>query len=162
MEENVSEDCEKKIRIMRSLPFFSPFTDKELYVILQTSVWLKKNSGDIVVHEGDAGRTFFVILKGSVCIQRHTGRANLKKPILCLRKGQCFGEVAVVTGQPRTADAVAEDETFILKMDADVLDKETDSLELRSIQLKFYKIFSSILASRLVLTDDLLIKASMY
>ena len=162
MENENTEEVAKKIQIMRALPFFAPFTDHELSIIISTSAWLKFAAGDIIVKEGDTGKTFFVVLKGSICIQRHIGRANIKKPLLCLKKGQCFGEVAVVTGQQRTADAVAESETFVLRIDADSLDKETDSLELRSIQLKFYMIFSKILAQRLVLTDDLLIKAAMY
>jgi CRP-like cAMP-binding protein len=161
MEKNISEEEEKKIAIMRALPFFDPFTDNELFIILKTSVWLKCDPGDIVVNEGETGKSFFVILKGSISIQRKIGRANIKKRILCLKKGQCFGEVAVVTGQQRAADAVAECETYVLKIDADALDEETESCEFRLIQLKYYKIFSKILALRLILTDDMLIKAAM-
>ncbi len=162
MEKDISEDDKTKVKIMRALPFFSPFTDGELFSILKTSAWIKFNAGDIVVREGETGKSFFVILKGCISIQRKIGWANIKKPILCLKKGQCFGEVAVVTGQQRSADAVAECETFVLKIDADVLDEETESCEFRSIQLKYYRIFSNILAQRLILTDDMLIKAAMF
>ena len=161
MEKDISEEDEKKITIMRSLPFFNSFTDHELFIILKTSTWLKWNTGDIVVKEGETGKSFFVILKGSICINRKIGVGTKKKAILCLTKGQCFGEVSVVTGQPRAADAVAESETFVLKIDADDLDKVTETLEFMSIQLKYYKIFSKILAQRLILTDDMLIKAAM-
>ncbi len=161
MEKEISEEYEKKIKIMRSLPFFDPFTDRELLILLKTSTWLKCDAGDIIVHEGETGKSFFVILKGRICINRKIGVNNKKKAILCLTKGQCFGEVAVVTGQPRAADAVVECETYILKIDADDLDKETESFEFRSIQFKYYQIFSKILAQRLILTDDMLIRQAM-
>jgi hypothetical protein len=153
-----SEEDEKKVMIMRSLPFFTPFSDQELFIILETSRWLKCNAGEIVVKEGDTEHSFFIILKGSIRIQKRVGMASMKKPISYLKKGQCFGEMSVLTKQPRSADAVTEEETYVLKIDADTLNKETDSFEFRSIQFKFYKIFSEILAQRLAMTDMLLVK----
>ncbi len=143
---------------MRSLPFFKPFIDRELLVILDTSKWVRCGPGDIVVKEGDTEHSFYVILKGSTRIQKRVGMASLKKTIGYLKRGQCFGEMSVLTGQPRSADVVAEEETFVLKIDADTLNKETDSFDFRSMQFKFYKIFCEILAQRLDLTNKLLVK----
>ena len=156
------ESMGSKLKIMQALPFFAPFTNDELQMILQTSTWLKFGPGDVIVKEGEKGKSFFIILQGSVCIQKKIGIADIKKPILCLKKGQCFGEVAVVTGQPRGADAVAEHETSLMRINADDLDKESESLQFRSMQFKFYKIFSKVLAQRLILTDDMLVKESMF
>jgi CRP-like cAMP-binding protein len=157
-----SDSKGSRIKIMKALPFFAPFTDEEMDVILHTSAWLKFSPGDVIVKEGDEGKSFFIILQGSVCIQKKVGITSIKKPILCLKKGQCFGEVAVVAGQPRGADAVAEFETYLMRINAEDLDKENESLQFRSVQFKFYKIFSKILAQRLILTDDLLVKESMF
>ena len=154
----LSEEDEKKIMIMRSVPFFRPFTEKELSVILDTSRWLRCSPGDIVVKEGDTEHSFYIILKGSIRIQKKVGMAGMKKPISFLKKGQCFGEMSVITGQPRSADAVAEEETFALKIDADTLNEETDSFDFRSMQFNFYKIFSDILAKRLAMTNQMLVK----
>lgn len=143
---------------MRSLPFFKPFTDQELLIILETSKWLRCGSGEIVVKEGDTEHSFYIILKGSVRIQKRVGMASMKKSISYLKKGQCFGEMSVITGQPRSADVAAEEETYVLKIDADTLNKETDSFEFRSIQFKFYKIFCEILAQRLATTNMKLVK----
>jgi hypothetical protein len=156
--EILSEEDEKKISIMQSLPFFRPFTEQELFVILDTSRWLRCSPGDIVVKEGDTEHSFYIILKGSIRIQKRVGAASMKKPISYLKKGQCFGEMSVLTGQPRSADAVAEEETYVLKIDADTLNKETDSFEFRSMQFKFYKIFCEILSHRLNMTNSLLVK----
>jgi len=154
----LSEEDEKKIMIMRSVPFFRPFTEKELSVILDTSRWLRCSPGDIVVKEGDTEHSFYIVLKGSIRIQKRVGLTSLKKPVGHLKKGLCFGEMSLLTGQPRSADAVAEEETYLLKIDADTLNKETDSFDFRSIQFKFYKIFCEILAQRVDLTNKLVVK----
>ena len=154
----LSEEDEKKFMIMQSLPFFKPFTDQELIIILETSKWVKASPGDIVVKEGDTEHSFYVILKGSVRIQKRVGMASMKKSISYLNKGQCFGEMSVLTGQPRSADVAAEEETFLLKIDAETLNKETDSFDFRSIQFKFYRIFSQILSQRLAATNTKLVK----
>jgi CRP-like cAMP-binding protein len=154
MARTTSEEDDKKIKIMRALSFFEPFTDSELPAILKTSTWLKYDSGDIVVKEGASEHSFYIILKGSVSIKKQTGYANVKKVIDNLSRGQCFGEMSVISGKPRSADVVANEETFILKIDAATLQKETESFELRSLQFKFYKIFSEILAERLNMIDE--------
>ncbi|MBF0558129.1 MAG: cyclic nucleotide-binding domain-containing protein [Nitrospirae bacterium] len=158
MARSITGEDEKKIAIMRSVSFFSTLSDEELIVILDNSKWLKCSPGDIVVREGDTEHSFFIILKGSVSIQKRMGGASMKKPISKLKIGQCFGEMSVITGQPRTADAVAAEETFVLKVDADTLNKDTESFEYRSMQFKFYKIFAEILARRLAMTNMLVVK----
>jgi len=155
----LSPEDENKIKIMRAIPFFNSFTVPELAMILRTGSWLKSYTGDIILREGGAsGRSFFVILKGGVCIQKRVGGSTMKKTIRCLKKGECFGEMSVITGEPRSADAVADGETFVLKIDAETLTQDTDSFDMRSIQFKFYKAFSEILAQRLAQTDAIAIK----
>lgn len=158
MKLNIDDEDAKKIKIMRSLNFFSSFTDAELVAILRTSKWLKFMHGDIIVREGDKGRSFYIVMKGCVAVQKKFGNSKIRKPLLCLSKGQCFGEVAVVSGRPRGADIIADCETYVLKIDADALNADDCSPEYKVIQLKYYRIFASILAEKLVLTDDLLVK----
>ncbi|MBF0557432.1 MAG: cyclic nucleotide-binding domain-containing protein [Nitrospirae bacterium] len=161
MEIEISKEDENKIKIMRAIPFFKPFTDRELPVILKTSTWLRCNTGDIILKEGAASeRSFFVILKGSICIQKRVGVTNMKKTIKCLKIGEFFGEMSVITGEPRSADAVAEGETFVLKIDSATLNKDTDSFNMRSMQFKFYKAFCEIIAERLARTDEMAVKLS--
>lgn len=158
-ETRISKEDEPKIKIMRATSFFEPFSDRELPVILESSTWLKCATGDIILREGESSDpSFFVVLKGSICIQKKIGGTSMKKTLHRINRGECFGEMSVIAKQPRSADAVAEGETYVLKIDADTLNKETDSFALRSIQFKFYKIFSEILAQRLTHTTALACK----
>lgn len=150
----LSEEDEKKLKIMEALPFFKPFNRDELITVLDNSSWLKFDYSDTIVKEGATENSFYIILKGSVSIRKETGIANVKKPIYTLRKGECFGEMSVITGKPRSAHVIADEETYLLKIDASTLNKETESFELRSFQFKFYKIFSEILADRPNMIDE--------
>ncbi|MBZ0155839.1 MAG: cyclic nucleotide-binding domain-containing protein [Alphaproteobacteria bacterium] len=158
MEKKLSEEEEKKIKIMQALSFFKPFTGEELVLILATSRWLKCSAGEPVVREGDTECSFYIILKGSVEVQKKTGVAHLKKTLGLLSTGQCFGEMSLVTGETRNADVIACTETYVLKIDAAVLNKDTDSFKMRSLQFKFYKIFAEILAKRLNALDREFVK----
>ena len=133
---------------MKNIPFFKPFTDDELSVLLANSNWLKYNAKDVIFQEGDTDSAFYIILKGSVTVRKKDMGVYIKS-IGKLDQGQCFGEMSVITGEPRSADVVADQETYLLKIDVNTLNIESDSIHLKSIQYKFYKIFSATLADRL-------------
>jgi CRP-like cAMP-binding protein len=159
IENEISKEDENKIKIMRAILFFKPFTDQELYLLLKTGVWVKCNTGDIIFKEGEtAERSFFVILKGSICIQKRVGVTNMKKTLHCLKQGDCLGEMALITGGYRSADAVAEGETYLMKINVGTLNKNTVSFDLRSIQFKLYRAFCQILAQRLANASTMAVK----
>jgi flavin reductase (DIM6/NTAB) family NADH-FMN oxidoreductase RutF len=60
------------------------------------------DAGQPVLGEGESGDVLFLLLEGSVRVER-AGRA-----IATLHEGDFFGEVSVLAGGPRTADVIAE------------------------------------------------------
>ncbi|HMK49406.1 MAG TPA: cyclic nucleotide-binding domain-containing protein, partial [Thermodesulfovibrionales bacterium] len=68
--------------------------------------------GEHVFHQGDPGDCMFIILEGSLEISTGSG---IERHILAhLGPGEFFGETAIITDQPRTADAVAADDVLLL------------------------------------------------
>ncbi len=61
--------------------------------------------------------------------------------------GNCFGEMSIVTGKPRSADVIAKEDTVVFKIVPDFLEDSKEANML--IQLKFYKNFSRGLADKL-------------
>ncbi len=59
-------------------------------------------AGEPVVGEGESGDILFLLLEGTVRVER-AGR-----PIATLHQGDFFGEVSVLSGGPRMADVIAE------------------------------------------------------
>ncbi len=72
------------------------------------------HSGDVIFKEGDAGEEAYLILEGQVKITRR----HQKKRIVVnqLEKDQIFGEMAIITGDPRTAtaEAMAPTKVFVI------------------------------------------------
>lgn len=74
-------------------------------------------TGQAVFAEGDRGDGFFLIRTGRVKIRRMVDPEEKGKKqeqlLTILSSGQLFGEMALVDGAPRSADAVAEDDTVL-------------------------------------------------
>jgi CRP-like cAMP-binding protein len=81
-----------------------------LAAIAVESTW---PSGSVVFREGDAGDALYVVLSGSVCIVKDGVE------IATLHKGACFGEMAVLDGAPRSADASVSDEAVLLRISSE-------------------------------------------
>jgi CRP-like cAMP-binding protein/di/tricarboxylate transporter len=68
---------------------------------------LRFESGQAVVREGDAADGFYVIKDGRVVVVTGVDR-GAEERLTTLGTGDTFGEIALLTGEPRTATVVAE------------------------------------------------------
>ena len=66
------------------------------------------SAGQIIFSEGQPGEVMYVILEGEVDIQASG------KSLQTLHSGDMFGEMALVDGEPRSADAVARTDSKLV------------------------------------------------
>ncbi len=107
------------------------------------------NPGDIIFREGQEGGSMFVITKGRVKIVRDFGKSN--STLARLSQGDFFGEISVFSHEPRSATAVAEETTVLLRytsQEIEALVENRPSIAIRIIHL---------LGNRLKETSDELI-----
>jgi DNA-binding NtrC family response regulator len=76
------------------------------------------SAGDVVVRRGEPGRAFWAVLEGTVEV-RLTGEDGLHLPLARLGAGSTFGEMALVTGDPVSADVVALTPVRLLRYPAE-------------------------------------------
>jgi CRP-like cAMP-binding protein len=70
--------------------------------------------GETVIRAGEPGSSMFVVHKGKVRVQvSENGRA---RTVATLNEGDFFGEMALFTGEPRTANVLALEETEVLEI----------------------------------------------
>lgn len=88
---------EHKIELLREAPLFSGCSRRDLVVIARASDEVDFKVGRVLIEEGAAGREFFVLVEGTVDVERKG------KKIDSLGPGDFFGETALLTDRPRNA-----------------------------------------------------------
>lgn len=141
---------EDSFKLMRALAFFTMFTDDELLILIAGKSVEMYDAGEPIVTEGDAGCChFYIILRGGVNVTKRFANSPLVKQLNELRSGDCFGEMAIVTGQPRAASVIANQETAVFSISSDCLAEETSDLVRLSIKYKLMWNFARELAIKL-------------
>jgi CRP-like cAMP-binding protein len=72
-------------------------------------------------HENDHSRELYILQSGLVRVYRKIGAREVD--LARLSKGAVLGEMALIDGKPRSASAVATEDTTVIMIDADTFDK---------------------------------------
>ncbi len=101
------------------------FSDIQRYLFRRTQEGLHRRrhpAGGIVLNEGDPGESIFLLAKGSVRVLVIGGHGRPLE-IRRLDAPDFFGEVAALSGQPRSATVVAVSECELLEIDRWALER---------------------------------------
>ncbi len=82
--------------------------------LLQAAEALTLPDGAVLVREGEAGDALFLIVSGIASVS--IDNFGESKPVAELTDGAFFGEMAVITNQPRSATVIARGELAVLKI----------------------------------------------
>ena len=74
--------------------------------------------GQVIFREGDRGDWLYVVTEGEVEVVRENGGGG-ETPLRRLGRGECFGEIALVSDRPRTATVRAVSASNVLAVDRD-------------------------------------------
>ncbi|WP_247878282.1 mechanosensitive ion channel family protein [Azospirillum sp. TSO22-1] len=110
--------------LMRQLELFSAFRDEEIEELAQALNRLELPAGTVAVRQGEAGSSLFIVAEGVLDVRMQSdgqqeGRASLLDR---MRPGDVFGEMSLLTGQPRSASVVANTDAVVYELDKDHLD----------------------------------------
>lgn len=134
---------------LKRLAFFHDFDDHELRQLLAVGKWFRISPDDLIIEEGTTERAFYILVRGEADVVKKVG--GNKKPVVLttLKTGACFGEMAVLTASYRTASVMAKTETYVLRIEPEILNTSNVFL-----QLKFYRRFCETLVTRLDLANQ--------
>lgn len=96
------------------VPIFAPLSGEEINKLAQASTRRVFAPGEVIVRKGHEGGSMFVVVRGSVKVQLPDGVGF--KTINTLGADEFFGEMSLLTGEPRTANVIAEEETDVLQI----------------------------------------------
>ncbi|HEV8717593.1 MAG TPA: mechanosensitive ion channel family protein [Candidatus Binatia bacterium] len=114
-EEPLTDALADNVHRLKDIEFLQILTDEQLRELarrLQTQVFAP---GETICRQGEAGETFYIIKNGQVEVSMHNGRERAT-PIRTIGAGDFFGEISLLTGEPRSATVTALKETEVLVM----------------------------------------------
>ncbi len=99
------------INVLKRIPLFASFpeTDQQNLVGLLRRVNLKK--GETLFRQGDEGVSLYLILQGRIKISLSRNMDVMTLAIL--GQGEFLGEMALFDGLPRSADAIALEDSYL-------------------------------------------------
>lgn len=112
-------DTETIAELLSAVDIFSPLTSDELNALAVGAHGRVFAPGETIIHAGDRGASMFIVHRGSVDVRVDSNGAP--RTIKRLGEGAFFGEMALFTGEPRTASVVAAEETEVLEIGHDAM-----------------------------------------
>ncbi len=108
-----------------AVDIFAPLSTEETAMLAQAATSHVFAPGETVIRAGDPGSSMFVVHNGRVSVQvNENGRP---RTVATLSDGAFFGEMALFTGEPRTANIVALEETEVLEIGHDAMKRVFDT-----------------------------------
>ncbi|HTZ04331.1 MAG TPA: cyclic nucleotide-binding domain-containing protein [Gaiellaceae bacterium] len=101
-----------KVELLQRVPLFERCSKRELQEIAGLADELDVPAGRTLTTEGRTGYEFVVIVEGSASVKRKGRTINT------LRSGDFLGEIALVTGTPRTATVATTSQSRVLVLTA--------------------------------------------
>jgi small-conductance mechanosensitive channel/CRP-like cAMP-binding protein len=121
---NVSENEETEgifqqaERMLGEVDFLRPLDDETRRTLARRMRILHFGVGETIVRQGEAGETFYLVEAGEVAI-RLRGRDSVERRVATLGPGKFFGEMSLLSGEPRSATVVAIQDAVLLAIDRD-------------------------------------------
>jgi len=137
--------------ILAELEFFS---DVDYESLTQLSALFDERIfefNDIIFDEGSLGQSMLVIISGEVRITQISNNSS-EEALIILRKGDLFGEMALIEEMPRSATAIAHKNCVILEIKREKFVNFINKNP--SIGLKILWKLTKTLSSRLRETDN--------
>ncbi len=119
----------KKIAYLKRLLFFRHFQFSELKEVIKISSWNFHKSKTWIIEGNERDNNIYLLVQGKALL-------HLKGEVRALKKGDCFGETAVLYNMHKQAAIMADTDCVILAINANLLKQSKDS-----IQVKFLKEF---------------------
>ena len=102
----MSKDASFALEAVSRAVLFKGLPEAAIRESLAVARPLNLRKGQRLFSRGDPGQTMFIIVKGSIEISL-TGSDGRKISLNMMEPGACFGEIGMLDGHPRSADAVA-------------------------------------------------------
>lgn len=122
---------EPDLELLSNLPLFRPFPIEEAVGLSKAAVERRFGIGEEIITEGREGTSFYVVVSGRLSVRAGTP----PREIATFERGAAFGEMSLLTGEPRSATVVALEDCVLLEMGREVFARHLQAHPERLAQL---------------------------
>ena len=139
-EKEEPESSLERIReVVAAIPFVHPLNEMERSELADTAELHGFSAGEIIIREGDPGRSIYVILSGRVRVFTRDSEGN-EEELAILEEGQFLGEMSLLTGKSRSAYVSALDTSMLMELSFTSMRKLIrGNHKVREILLDYYR-----------------------
>src|SRR5438093_3975932 len=158
------EDQVEALSILREEPLFSCLSDEQLNQLVTQARLNTFGRGEPVIQEGSPGDSMFVLLRGAAKVSISKNGSTIQ--VATLNAGDCFGEMSLLTGEPRSATVRADADCYVMEIGkpvmGEVLRDAPDCLVLLSELLAQRKMETEGILKEVSRTDEQVLKQRQY
>lgn len=102
----IAMEAETESAYLKQVYIFAGLSDEDIQALMSVARKRTFRSGEVIFHRDDPGQVLYVIKEGKVkiCLISPDGQ---EISLVVFGKGEYFGELALLDGLPRSADAIA-------------------------------------------------------
>jgi CRP-like cAMP-binding protein len=115
-EPDAAQKIDAEDRLLASVDLFAVIDAELRREIAESSPMEVYGSGETIVRQGEDGQSMFVVLSGSVSVVIEPSREEVAR----IQPGGYFGEMSLLTGEPRSATVVAAGDVTVVEIGADL------------------------------------------
>ena len=101
-------------RLLAGVDLFASLTPELRHEIAEGAPVVVYGSGEAIVRQGDPGQSMFVVCSGTVSVVLEPGRREVART----ERGGYFGEMSLLTGEPRSATVLAVGDVSVVEIGA--------------------------------------------
>jgi len=115
-EPDVNKKVEEQEELLASVDLFASLAPELRSQIARAAPMAVYGSGETIVKQGEDGQSMFVVLSGDVRVVLGPQRQEVAR----IGRGGYFGEMSLLTGEPRSATVLATGDVAVVEIDAEL------------------------------------------
>jgi small-conductance mechanosensitive channel/CRP-like cAMP-binding protein len=105
----------ERAAVLERVELFKPLTDLERAALSEHLVYAPFARGEVMTRQGAVAHWLYIIVRGKAEIRLHVG--DQVRSVVTLDAPQVFGEMGLMTGEPRSNDVVAASDVECYRLD---------------------------------------------
>ena len=110
------EELDRRVAAIEAVEMLAPLTEQERLELAAALTAAPFRPGEIISRQGEAADYLYILTRGKASV-RVANASGVSSPVANLRAGDVFGEMGMMTGQPRTATVQAQTDVVCYRLD---------------------------------------------